>query len=112
MEGVSLVPLLKTPEVALKPAAFSQYHRQPKVSLDGKRYMGYSMVTPRYHYVQWHTWDNDQHVAGEQVAVELYDNQVDPDENVNIAGRPAHAALLEQLAAQLRASRRGRRPTP
>ena len=112
MEGVSLVPLLKTPEVALKPAAFSQYHRQPKVSLDGKRYMGYSMVTPRYHYVQWHTWDNDQHLAGEQVAVELYDNQIDPDENVNIAGRPAHAALLEQLAAQLRASRRGRRPTP
>ena len=112
MEGVSLVPLLKTPEVALKPAAFSQYHRQPKVSLDGKRYMGYSMVTPRYHYVQWHTWDNDQHLAGEQVAVELYDNQIDPDENVNIAGRPENAALLEQLAAQLRASRGGRRPTP
>ena len=103
MEGVSLRPMLKNPKVALKSAVFSQYHRQPKVSLDGKRYMGYSMITSRYHYVQWQAWDNDQHVASEQAAVELYDNQTDPDENVNIAGRPENAALVRQLGEQLRA---------
>ena len=102
------------PQAVTMPQYFRKfgYHRQPKVSLDGKRYMGYPTVTPRYHYVQWHTWDNDQHVAGEQVAVELYDNQIDPDENVNIAGRTENAALLLKLAAQLCASRGGRRLAP
>lgn len=33
---------------------------------------------------------------------ELYDLQTDPDEAVNLAGRPEHQALLQQLAARLR----------
>jgi len=53
--------------------------------------MGYSMTTERYHYVQWHNWDNDAELAGEQIAVELYDHQVDPDENINIAGHRRHS---------------------
>jgi len=109
MEGMSLAPLLKDPQVALKSAVFSQYRERPRVTLDGKDYMGYSMVTSRYHYVQWHTWDNDRQVAGEQVAVELYDNEVDPQENTNLAGLPEYADLVERLARQARAGWRAAR---
>jgi hypothetical protein len=39
------------------------------------------------------------------VARELYDHQADPQENENVAGVPANAALVETLAAQLRSAR-------
>ncbi len=103
MEGASLKPILKNPRFELKSAVFSQYHRRPDVSLDGKRYMGYSMVTGRYHYVEWRSWDNDKKVAGALAAVELYDNLSDPDENINIADFPENAELLEDMAKKLTA---------
>ena len=65
--------------------------------------MGYSMVTARYHYVEWFRWDDEKKVAFDQVGVELYDNLVDPDENVNIAGLPENAELIEELAQRLEA---------
>jgi hypothetical protein len=40
-------------------------------------------------------------------AVELYDHQIDPQENTNIANDPAHAELLARLGAQLEAGWRG-----
>jgi len=107
LEGISLKPLLKNPDKALKSAVFSQYHRRPKNTPDGKRYMGYSMVTERYHYVAWHYWDLDTKTAGELVGEELYDNQMDPDENVNIADFPENAELIKDLAQQLKAGWRG-----
>lgn len=103
MEGTSLKPLLENPEKALKSAVFSHYHQRPRSTLDGKRYMGYSMVTARYHYVEWFRWDDEKKVAFDQVGVELYDNLVDPDENVNIAGLPENAELIEELAQRLEA---------
>jgi len=103
MEGASLKPLLEDPRRDWKSAVFSQYHQRPKVTTDGGRYMGYSMVTARYHYVEWRTWDDDLKQASELVAQELYDNRADPDENLNIAGLEQHQQLLAQLAEQLRA---------
>lgn len=103
MEGVSLKPLLKDPRRELKSAVFSQYHRRPNISFDGKRYMGYSMVTNRYHYVEWRSWDDDKKLAGNLAAVELYDNQSDPEENVNIAGFPENAGLRSDMAKKLKA---------
>ena len=50
-EGASLRPLLTDPEKEWKPAAFSQFDRNPRVTPDERRYMGYSMVTSRYHYI-------------------------------------------------------------
>lgn len=104
MEGTSFKRLLSDPATPWKTAVFSQFHRAPNITPDGGRYMGYSMRTPRYHYVQWRPWD---HLAGvstnEIVAVELYDHQTDPDENTSIASDPAHSLLLQQLAAQLQA---------
>lgn len=56
-QGKSFVPLTKDPELPWKNAAFSQFHRRPKVSADGKRYMGYSINTKEYHYIEWYDWD-------------------------------------------------------
>ncbi len=63
MQGTSLVPLMEKPELPWKSAAFSQFHRRPKVSADGQRYMGYSMNTMEYHYIEWYTWD---HMTGKR----------------------------------------------
>jgi arylsulfatase A-like enzyme len=103
MEGTSLRPLLEDPDKELKSAAFSQYVRRPKNSPDGKRYMGYSMVTASYHYVEWYTWDNETKTAGDLVARELYDLQIDPDENINIADLPENAEIVQDLAKKLEA---------
>ncbi|MBL7113781.1 MAG: DUF4976 domain-containing protein [Bacteroidales bacterium] len=103
MEGISLKPVLRTPGRVLKSAVFSHYHQKPRSTLDGKRYMGYSMVTSKYHYVEWYHWDDGKKVAYDQVGMELYDNQVDPEENINIAGNPENADLVLKLSKQLKA---------
>jgi iduronate 2-sulfatase len=101
MEGTSFKPLLQTPELDWKTAVFSQFHRDPRVTPDGKRYMGYSMVTPRYHYVEWRYWDNVSKIAGDLAAIELYDRETDPDENTNIAEFKENGQILERLSRQL-----------
>jgi arylsulfatase A-like enzyme len=110
MEGVSFTPLLEDPAREWKSAVFSQFHQRPKVTPDGGRYMGYSMVTGRYHLVEWHTWDNEAKTAGELVAREVYDNKEDPQENRNLADLPEHVALVKQLSRQLAAGWQGARP--
>lgn len=104
MEGTSMKPLLTNPEKKWKPAAFSQFHRSPRVTPDKKDYMGYSMVTERYHYVEWRTWDTLKGIAGDLIATELYDQQNDPSENINIANIPANKSLVRGLAKQLKTS--------
>ncbi|MCJ7680845.1 MAG: sulfatase-like hydrolase/transferase [Candidatus Aminicenantes bacterium] len=103
MEGVSLKPLLADPGRKIKSAAFSQYNQRPKNTLDGGRYMGYSMVTEQYHYVEWYTWDDDKKQSGDKVGVELYDNGSDPQENVSIAGLSENAGLVQDLSTKLKA---------
>lgn len=88
LEGVSFRPLLDHPDLKWKPAAFSQYPR-------GKR-MGYSMRTDRYRLTIWLQRDDHNQVD----FVELYDHQTDPQENTNIAHRPANAELVKQLTVQ------------
>jgi arylsulfatase A-like enzyme len=101
LEGSSLLPLLNDPKTPWKQAAFSQY---PRRNGDGS-YMGYSMRTDRYRYTQWVKRDRLQEV----IARELYDHVTDPDENINIAGKPENATLLEQLDQQIKAGWQGAR---
>lgn len=110
MEGLSVRPLLDQPDLPWKEAVFSQFHRRPKVTPDGKRYMGYSMHTERYHYIEWYYWDNEKKTATEYVTAELYDHHADPEENVNIALLPEHAQLVQQLAEQLKGGWRAALP--
>lgn len=92
LEGTSLAPLMDEPTRPWKRAAFSQYPRSGGI-------MGYSMRTDRYRYTEWRA----ERGAGEVVATELYDHEVDPGENVNVAGLPENAGLVAELAAQLAA---------
>jgi iduronate 2-sulfatase len=94
LEGKSFKPLLEDPKRAWKTAAFSQYPR----SNAGQALMGYSMRTDRYRFTVW-VHRNDHSKVD---AVELYDHQVDSQENTNIAKRPENKALVERLMEQWR----------
>ncbi|MFT6816162.1 MAG: iduronate 2-sulfatase, partial [Sphingobacteriales bacterium] len=99
LQGTSLLPLIENPKKEWKNAAFSQFHRRPKVTPDGKRYMGYSIRTKENHYVEWYYWDHLKGEKGEFVTAELYDILNDPDENSNIwRDKPE---VSETLKAQL-----------
>lgn len=96
-EGTSFAPLLETPGRPWKKAAFSQYHRGG--------YKGYSIRTGRWRLVEW-----TKPKGGAEPVYELYDEQADPQENVNLAGRPEHAATVKELAAMLKAGWKAARP--
>ena len=99
LEGASLVPVLRDPAKSVKNAAFSQYPR----GVGGKQLMGYTMRTDRYRFTRWvHRNDHSQ-----VDAVELYDHQTDPQENVNIATDPNNAELVAQLTEQWQQGWRG-----
>lgn len=91
LEGLSLVPLLQNPGRPWKLAAFSQYARGFTY-----RFMGKSMRTDRYRYIEWRDRLDDK-----VVATELYDHETDPQENINIAGDPQHKELVHQLSSRL-----------
>jgi iduronate 2-sulfatase len=97
LEGVSFAPLLAEPERPWKTAVFSQY---PKAENN----LGTAMRTDRYRYVEWRK-------GGQVTARELYDYQTDPAESQNLAASPANAALLETLAARMKAGWKAARPT-
>ena len=90
LEGRSFARLLNDPQAPWDKAAFSEY---PK---GGNR--GVAMRTDRYRYVEW------RDKQGALVARELYDHETDPQENQNVADKPESAALVEQLAEQMRAA--------
>ena len=102
LEGTSFAPVLADPQRAWKSAAFSQYPR----SAGGTSLMGYSMRTDRYRLTRW-VQRNDPSMVD---AVELYDHQVDPQENVNLAREPQYADLVSRLTEQWRAGWRGTKP--
>jgi iduronate 2-sulfatase len=101
MQGLSFAPLMGNPDQPWKKAAFSQFHRRPKVTPDGKRYMGYSIRTKTHHYVEWYYWDHKAGERGDFVVAELYDSVEDPDENENIAGLKGNEPIVKQLSEQL-----------
>ena len=92
VEGKSMAPLLSEPDQKWKEAAFSQFRRVSK----GAPLMGYAMRTDRYRFVEWRN-----RRTRKVVAMELYDHQNDPDENMNIATNPAHESLLKNLSRQM-----------
>ena len=101
MQGTSFVPLIKNPDRQWKSAAFSQFHRRPKVSADGKRYMGYSMNTKKYHYIEWYAWNHKTGKRGDLKSIELYDNEQDPHETINIAEKDSLSSTIKDLSKQL-----------
>lgn len=95
LQGTSLLPVIQDPAKRVLTAAFSQYPR----NLKGRRLLGYSMRTERHRFTRWVAADDPAKVA----AVELYDQQADPQENRNIAADPDQAKLVAQLTQELQA---------
>lgn len=89
IEGRSFVPLMKDPKRPWKDAVYSRFHR------------GESVRTDRYCYTEWIGKN------GKMDARMLYDQKLDPDENVNIAERPENAELVKKLSARLHQFRAG-----
>jgi iduronate 2-sulfatase len=99
LEGASFAPLLAEPDQPWKRAVFSQYLRPGKPP-----YMGRSIRTDRWRYTEW--TDPKQQLVG----VELYDEQNDPKENVNVAGEASNQAVVSDLAKRLKAGWREATP--
>jgi len=97
LQGISLMPLLDRPDRKWKKAAFSQIHRLPVRSLDGKRYMGYSIVTKRWHYVKWYGWNAETNSREALAATELYDLLNDPDENRNLSSVRKYTSVMKHV---------------
>lgn len=109
-QGTSLNALFENPDLSWKDAVFSQFRRRSKISQDGNEYMGYSMQTQRYHYVEWYSWDNVTKKRGGFAAAELYDHEVDYHETKNVAGYPENGALVKMLSKKLDEGWRGALP--
>jgi len=101
MQGSSFVPLTENPNLSWKKAVFSQFHRRPKVAADGNRYMGYSINTKKYHYIEWYSWNYKKSSRGKLKTTELYDRENDPYETLNIADKDGMQEIKAQLSKQL-----------
>ena len=85
LDGVSLRPLLNDPDAEWNRPAITQVHHSPKAQ-------GYSLRNERWRYTEWNRG---------KAGVELYDHENDPEETVNLAKKPEHAALIKSLSSQL-----------
>jgi len=106
LDGTSLVPVLKDAGASVKSAALTQ-HPRPALYWGGgpqalPEVMGYGLSTDRWSYHEWRDFK-----TGQVVAQELYDEQADPLETVNLVGTVEAAAQIPALAEKLEAITRG-----
>lgn len=85
IDARSFAAALPNPDWAGQPAAFAQFNPAPKAAAE------YMIRTPKYKYT---------HNVGS--TPELYDEETDPGEFVNLAGRPEHKKIEDDLRRQLR----------
>jgi len=101
--GESFVKLLDDPAAAWDHPAFTQVTRNvpregaekaaaKKKAGNNRSVMGRALRTERFRYVEW---------DGGTLGVELYDHQVDPMENDNLAGDPAYGETIVRLKQRL-----------
>jgi len=86
-------PLIKHVESRLKSEQPGEWSR----NFYENHLMGYTVRTDRYRRVCW----MDDRDRKRVIATELYDHRVDPDENVNIAGKLENKALVKELMKEL-----------
>lgn len=88
LDGKSLVPLLKKPDMVWDFPAFTQIVRNKKVE-------GRSIRVDRYRYTEWNEGKEGK---------ELYDYKTDPLEFDNLAHKQEYKKLVDKLSKQLRDS--------
>eukprot|EP00095_Tigriopus_kingsejongensis_P005386 snap_masked-scaffold770_size100439-processed-gene-0.1 protein:Tk05386 transcript:snap_masked-scaffold770_size100439-processed-gene-0.1-mRNA-1 annotation:"iduronate 2-sulfatase" len=92
--------------------AFTQYPRpslfpeenSDKPVLEFIQYMGYSIVSHRYRYTEWVSFDN-KHFRGnwtQRLASELYRRDQDDFEHFNLASKPRYTGILRAMRKVLR----------
>lgn len=112
LQGSSLLPLLEDPDREWKSAAFSQFllgRFGRTTTVEGEQ-MGYAIRTDRYRYVEWYVWDAEENMPGKLLLKELFDHQIDPLENKNIAEDPGSVNIVEALSQQLKKGWRYAKP--
>ena len=98
-DGTSFAELLKGKPFAGKGMAFSQFPNQMKFE-DRPEVMGYAVHTKLFRYTEW-----IELKTGKVLAKELYDYQVDPKENVNVAGNARYKNVISHLSNQIKSYR-------
>jgi iduronate 2-sulfatase len=83
LHGKSLAPILKDPQSAGRPAAFSRFSGCEAVKTD------------RYLYTEWTDEEG-------RITPMLFDHLKDPDENENIANHPESATIVESLSLMIK----------
>lgn len=95
LEGRSLAPLLRNPEMEWDHPAYSVW------SEDGKHFTGVSVRTEKWRYAEF---------FGRGEGRMLLDPEKDPHEMTNVAEDPANAAVVERLSALVHGYARGHLP--
>jgi arylsulfatase A-like enzyme len=98
LEGQPLSPVLNDPKTPWKKAAFSVYEKNVKGM---GATLGRAMRTDRYRFIEW------KGKTSEKPVYELYDEQSDPNETMNLAEDPAKKPLVDELKQQLHAGWQG-----
>lgn len=94
LQGTSLVPIIKNPELELNEVAFSQYPRGKSLGYDRKSaYMGYSIRTGGYRFTRWQLYEKPDSV----VAMELYDVSTNRVADQNLVLEPEFKTEVQQL---------------
>ena len=91
LQGQTLVPLLKNPDLPGRGWAVTQVTR----GTGEKQFSGYSLRTARWRYTEW---------DGGKRGREFYDHDKDPRELSNLASLPAHTNVLADLSRQLQSA--------
>ena len=94
VQGKSLVPVLRDETAVVRESAVSQYYRK----YEGREYMGYSLRTDRYRYIEWRDFG-----TGEIVDRELYDHSKTKMESTNLA-KSVSNDVIKRLSVLLKST--------
>ncbi len=84
LQGESFVPLVENPDLQWKDAVYSRWIR------------GETIITKKHTYTEW-IGDNNEGVYAKM----LYDLKADPEETVDVSGKPENKDLVKKLSEKL-----------
>jgi len=117
VEGVSFKPLVENPNTTWKTAGFSQYppcmHDVNCADVGGPNRMGYAILTGPYRYIEWVPFSKSTSTPewSTVLARELYNHELDPGENENVAENILYQPIVLKLSKALHDGWRAALPT-